>query len=123
MSGELYDMALTLPWCITDEALEAMLSIAARDPLPEDEIARRLHGPKALALRSGPRHDDSRTMRVRQGVATIPIDGPIYRYADFFTRVSGGVTTDALARDLGTALDDPAIGAILLMIDSPGGEA
>lgn len=123
MKGDLYEMALTVPWCITDEALEAMLSIAARDPLPEDEIARRLHGPKALALRNGMRHEDSRTMRVRDGVATIPIDGPIYRYADFFTNVSGGVTTEALARDLGAALSDPAIGAILLMVDSPGGEA
>lgn len=123
MSGDLYEMALTVPWCITDEALEAMLSIAARDPLPEGEIARRMHGPKTLALRTGPRHEDSRTMRMRDGVATIPIDGPIYRYADLFTRMSGGVTTDALARDLGTALDDPAISAILLMIDSPGGEA
>lgn len=123
MSGELYDLALSIPWCITDEALEAMLSIAARDPLPEDEIARRMHGPKSLALRQGQRHEDSRTIRVRNGVATLLIDGPIYRYADLFTRMSGGVTTEALARDLGTALDDPAIGAILLMIDSPGGEA
>src|SRR5690606_13893161 len=55
--------------------------------------------------------------------ATIVIDGPIYRYADFFTSVSGGVTTEALARDLGIALADQSIGAILLMIDSPGGEA
>jgi len=123
MSGELYNLALSVPWCITDEALEAMLSIAARDPLPQDEIARRMHGPKSLALRTGPRHDDSRTMTVRDGVATMVIDGPIYRYADLFTQMSGGVTTDALARDLGAALDDPTIGAILLMIDSPGGEA
>lgn len=123
MTGDLYEMALAVPWCITDEALEAMLRIAVRDPLPEAETARRMHGPKSLALRSGKRHEDSQTMTVRDGVATIPIDGPIYRYADFFTAVSGGVTTESLARDFALALDDPSIAAILFMIDSPGGEA
>lgn len=123
MTGDLYEMALSVPWCITDEALEAMLRIAVRDPLPEDETARRMHGPKALALRNGKRRDDSQAMRMRDGVAVIPIDGPIYRYADFFTAVSGGVTTESLARDFALAMDDPAVSAVLLMIDSPGGEA
>jgi len=121
--NSLYDLALTVPWLITPAALEAMLSIAAREPLPTDELAHRLHGPKALALRDGTRRDDSERMTVRDGVALIPIDGPIYRYADAFTAVSGGVTTDALARDFQKALDDPAIAAILFVLDSPGGEA
>lgn len=123
MIGDLYELALSVPWCITDEALEAMLRIAARDPLPEDETAKRMHGPKALATRRGQRREDSRQMTMRDGVAVIPIDGPIYRYADFFTAVSGGVTTEALARDFQLALDDPAAAAVLFMIDSPGGEA
>lgn len=123
MTGDLYEMALAVPWCITDEALEAMLRIAARDPLPADETLRRMHGPKALALRNGKRREDSQAMTMRDGVATIPIDGPIYRYADFFTAVSGGVTTESLARDFALAMDDPSVRAVLLMIDSPGGEA
>jgi len=123
MSGELYDMALSVPWCCTGEALEAMLSIAAREPLGEDEIARRMHGPKSLALRGGQRREDSRRMINIGTVARIPIDGPIYRYADFFTSMSGGITTESLARDLQTAIDDPTISGILLAIDSPGGEA
>lgn len=121
--ASLYDMALTVPWCITPPALEAMLSIAAREPLPEDEITQRLHGPKSLALRDSTRRDDSRRMTIRERVALIPIDGPIHRYADFFTAVSGGVTTDSLAKDLQRALDDPAVQAIAFVIDSPGGEA
>jgi ClpP class serine protease len=123
MSGELYEMALTVPWCATPEALEAMLSIAARDPLPQDEITRRMYGPQSLAMRKGERRDDSKRMAMHGSVARIPIDGPIYRYADFFTAVSGGITTDALGRDFQAALDDPAVTAILLAIDSPGGEA
>lgn len=123
MSGPLYELALSVPWCITDDALEAMLRIAADDPLPEDEAKRRFHGPKSLALRNGKRREDSGRMTMQGSIAIIPIDGPIYRYADFFTSVSGGVTTESLARDLQAALDDPAVSAILLPIDSPGGEA
>ncbi len=122
MNGDLYSLALTVPWCMTAEALEAMLSMAARDALPEEEIARRMHGPRSLALRGGKRRDDSGRMTMRDSVAVIPIDGPIYRYADIFTRASGGVTTDSLARDLQTALDDPKVSGILFAIDSPGGE-
>lgn len=123
MSGPLYDLALSVPWCCTAEALEAMLTIAARDPLPEDEIARRMHGPKSLALRQGQRREDSGRMTMHGPVAVIPIEGPIFRYADMFTRYSGGITTEGLARDLQAALDDPAVAGILLAIDSPGGES
>ena len=122
MSG-LYELALSIPWCMTADALEAMLSIALREPLPSAEIASRMHGkPGAVALKTGVGRDNS-TMTVRDGVALLPIDGPIYRYADFFTQTSGGVTTEALAKDLQAALDDPSIKAVLLVIDSPGGEA
>ena len=123
MSGELYDLALSVPWCCTAEALEAMLAIAARDPLPESETARRMHGPKSLALRQGQRRDDSGRMTMQGPIAVIPIDGPIFRYADMFTRYSGGITTEGLARDIQGALDDPAVQGILLAIDSPGGES
>ena len=120
---KLAELALTIPWQITPEALDAMLSIAAREPLPEDEIAAAMHGPQSLALGPRDRREDSRTMGMRNGVAVIPIDGPIYRYADYFTQVSGGITTAQLARDFQAALDDPAVSAILFAIDSPGGEA
>lgn len=123
MRGALYDLALTVPWCITDGALEAMLAIAAREPIDPEAVAAQMHGPKSLALRADTAHADAERMTVRDGVATIAIDGPIYRYADMFTAVSGGVTTEALARDIQTAVADPAIRAIILRIDSPGGEA
>ena len=119
----LVDLACSVPWCITDTALDAMLAIAARNPLPAEETARRMHGPSSLALRQGQPRDDSRRMTRRGNVAVIPIDGPIFRYADMFTDISGGVTTESLARDLQTALDDPGVQALLFVIDSPGGEA
>lgn len=122
----LYHLALTIPWCITPDALEAMLVIAAREEMDTAEIAQRMHGsraPEALAFRENSRRDDSRRMRMRDGVALIAIDGPIFRYADMFTDMSGGVTTDAIAKDFQRAMDDPGVLAVLLVIDSPGGEA
>lgn len=119
----LYEWGLSIPWCITETALDLMLSLACRDAVSEDDLKQAMHGPKSLALRDGQRREDSATMQTIDGVARIVIDGPIYRYADFFTRYSGGVTTEALARDVQHALDDPKVGAIALVIDSPGGEA
>lgn len=117
------DKMLTVPWLITRESFDAMYAIAQGLELDSADIAKAFHGPKSLALRDGQRRDDSGRMTVRDGVAIIPIDGPIFRYADMFTDMSGGVTTAGLARDFQRALEDPLIGAILFVIDSPGGEA
>src|SRR5262245_34164547 len=114
--SSLYELGLSVPWHMTREALAALLSIAARDPMPEEEIRAQMHGPKSLALRNGERRKDSGRMTMRESVALIPIDGPIYRYADFFTAVSGGVTTESLMRDVGAALADPAVQAVLLVV-------
>jgi signal peptide peptidase SppA len=119
----LYEWGLSVPWCMTSAALDLMLALAAREEIDTDELKQAMHGPKSLALRDGRRRDDSATMTTVDGVARIVIDGPIYRYADYFTKYSGGVTTEALAKDVQKAIDDPAVAAIALVIDSPGGEA
>jgi ClpP class serine protease len=106
---------LSQPLLVTPEAFEAAVAIASRDP----EWV-----PKALEGRKGAKVDGAESgMTRRDGVAVIPIVGPITRYADFFSDLCGGVTTEALARDLHSALDDPAVRSIVLSIDSPGGEA
>jgi signal peptide peptidase SppA len=111
----------TVAWCITGEALEAMVSIAERTPL--GDIEPRFHTPESLAARASKPRDDTGGMRMRDGVAIITIDGPIYRYADFFTSVSGGITTAQISLDVQKALDDPSVQALLFVLDSPGGEA
>lgn len=119
---KLYEWALSVPWCIMQPALDLMLDLAAREDVDEEALKQVMHGPTSLALRNGQRREDSATMQVLDGVARIVIDGPIYRYASFFTRYSGGVATEALAKDFQSALSDPAVGAIAFVIDSPGGE-
>lgn len=123
MASSLYEWGCSVPWCITAEALDAMLSIAARETFDEADLKAVMHGPKSLALRDGKRREGARHTDQAGPVARIVIDGPIYRYADYFTKYSGGVTTEALAKEFQAALDDPGVQAIALIIDSPGGEA
>lgn len=100
------------PWALTEPALRTILEIAARQN----------ESPQAVAARLGRELDNTHCVTVRDGVAIIPVNGPLFRYANLFTMVSGASSYEILARDLHVALDDPAIKAIILDVDSPGGE-
>lgn len=56
------------------------------------------------------------------GVAVIPIMGTLTPRANLITEYSGGASADLISRDFQTALTDPNVGAIVLQIDSPGGQ-
>lgn len=105
-------IATSQPWLIERSALETVLT-----------VANRLGDPEALQTRLGRPLDNTRTVTMRDGVAVIPVTGPIFRYANLFTEVSGATSTGVLARDIQTALDNPFVRAIVLEIDSPGGAA
>jgi len=91
-----------------------ILEIAAREHIPDFE---------AVAAKRARRVDQADTMTIREGgVAILPVVGPIFRYANLFTEISGGTSVSALARDFNTALNDSSVKAILLNVDSPGGE-
>ena len=99
------------PWAITTEALELIDSIAHRAN----------ENPEAVATKLGRPLQGTRTMEVRNNVAVLPVAGPIFRYANIFTEISGASSIDTMAMDFQIALDDPKIDAIVLEIDSPGG--
>jgi signal peptide peptidase SppA len=105
-------LALGVPWAILPESLETILSIAAR----VNET------PEAIAEKMGQKLENTRTVTVRDGVATIPVTGPLFRYADIFTEISGATSYETLSRDFTAALNNPEISAIVFEIDSPGGE-
>jgi signal peptide peptidase SppA len=109
-----FNYARSTPWAITPEALQLILEIASREHLPDFE---------AVAAKKARHVDQADTMTIREGgVAVIPVVGPIFRYANLFTEISGGTSVSALARDFNTALNDPSVKAITLNVDSPGGE-
>lgn len=107
-----FDIAAGQPWLMLPSALDSLLA-----------VSQRMGDPAALQARLGHRLDNTRTVAIRDGVAIVPIIGPIFRYANLFTEISGATSTQVLATDIRQALDNPAVKAIVLNIDSPGGVA
>jgi len=56
-------------------------------------------------------------------VAVLPLHGMIVPRADLLSEVSGATSVEAFQQDFRAALADPAVSAILIDIDSPGGDA
>lgn len=107
------DLIAGTPWLIQPDSLETLLAIAGRVN----------EAPEAVAARLGRPLDNTRSVQVRDGIAIVPITGPIFRRANLFTEISGATSVEVLATDLATAAADPTIKAIVLDIDSPGGQA
>lgn len=99
-------------WAITDAGLEQIISIASR----EGDI-------EALEAKLGKPLENTRDVTIRDGVAVIPITGPIFARANLFTRISGATSLQQLALDFTQANDNPDVRAIVMAIDSPGGTA
>lgn len=102
------------PWAIRADWLETICAIAER----EHEYAGNV---EALEQKLGRPLSNSHAVSVRDGVAIVPVSGPLFRHANLMTELSGATSYDALAQDLRRALDDSSINAIVLNIDSPGG--
>jgi len=116
--GRAFTAAINADWLITEDAFRTMLMIAGRMELP---------APTAVDPNNQPdyynwdrRKDD--VIENRNGVAIIPISGPIFRYASLFTYYCGATSVDRLARNLNAALNDPQVSSIMFEINSPGGE-
>lgn len=56
-----------------------------------------------------------------RGVAVIPVEGTLAKRANLMHRMSGGASYQIIEQNISSALDDPAVSAISLEIDSPGG--
>lgn len=60
---------------------------------------------------------------VRNGIAIIKIQGPLSRRDDFWSWLFGGCSYDSIREQLQLAREDAGVKAILLDVDSPGGDA
>jgi signal peptide peptidase SppA len=100
-------------WAMPSADLQAMIAIANR----EGDLS-----PEALQAYRTASLQRAERAGVRDGVAVIGINGPLFRKANLFTSMSGATSYEQVRRDLQVALDDPSVSAILLDIDSPGGE-
>lgn len=101
------------PWAIQPDYLETIAGIADRTRPPDIE---------AVLAKQGQRLDRTQDVTIRGDVAVIEITGPVFRYANLFSEISGATSIETLATDLRAALDNPRVSRIVLAIDSPGGQ-
>ncbi|WP_430233949.1 signal peptide peptidase SppA [Nitrosomonas communis] len=107
---------LTSPWAIVPGKLTEIHSIY------NSHLAGEKVDLEAVALRIGkPLANESQGYEINQGVAIIPIHGVIAKKMNMFSDISGGASTELIARDIRDALANPEVNSILLHIDSPGG--
>lgn len=99
------------PWAITPDGLRTIIQVAER----KGDI-------EAVQRTTGRELKNTRNVQIRDGVAIIPVVGPLFRYANLFTEISGATSYEVLAKDFTTALENRSVKGILLDIDSPGGE-
>ena len=107
---------ITAPWAIEPAKLLEIQAIYAThlrgEKIDIAGVEQRLGRPLA---------NEPATYEVIDGVAVLPIEGVVAKRANMFMQISGGMSMEIIARDLRTALADPAVHSIILAIDSPGG--
>lgn len=99
-------------WAIAPDALQQLVA-----------IAQGFGDPEAVIAKTGARLNNTRNVVVRDGVAIVSAIGPVFRYANLFSEISGATSLQNLATDFQAAVDDPSINAIIYQFDSPGGQA
>ena len=77
---------------------------------------------KALEFWRSESLSNTYSVKIRDGVAIIPVTGPIFRYLNWYMYYFGGTAMTLLARDFQAAFDNPNVYSILFEINSPGGE-
>jgi ClpP class serine protease len=104
--------ASAFAWAIDEAWLRTILRISNAEGEGVEAVQTQIGRPLANAYE----------VTMRGDVAVLPVNGPIFRRANMFTEVSGATSIDLLARDFASAVASPDVRAIVLEIDSPGGE-
>lgn len=104
---------LSAAWAATPEMVDMVVALALNE-------SRRLDSHiDALERMAGSPMIGTDRVTMRDGVAIVPVRGPLSRYGmGWFSRS----TYETLARDFNAAVNDPSVKAIVLNVDSPGGE-
>lgn len=112
-AGSLLAALASETWAILPERLEELqaylLSLPADQAVTAEAVQARLPAPN---LSAGIR---------AKGVAVLPISGTILHRASFWASFFGLSSTEGIRKAFDAAWNDPAIGTVVLDIDSPGG--
>jgi len=99
------DALLETPWAILPRTLSRIVEVV-RAPAQDGALVA-LEGKHAVAQGGA--------------VAVLPVYGVIEHRSDWMTELFGGTSVDGLRAQLRDALADPAVRAVVLDVDSPGG--
>lgn len=99
------------PWAITPDGLDLVMGIAQRHISDKEAV-----------LATPTERRESGRVQVRDGVAVLSVMGPIFPRADIFTEISGATSVESLALRFGEAVAAADVKAIVLHVDSPGGQ-
>lgn len=106
---------LTGPWAIIPAKLNEIQQVYFKHSRGEKiDLA-------TVEAEIGPLNNKDDNYRVVNNVAVVSLHGIMAKRMNLFSRISGGVSTELVMRDIGAALKDPKIKGIVLDIDSPGG--
>jgi ClpP class serine protease len=110
-------------WAITEAGYDKLVEIASRENVISAETAEKIERRReAVAARKAAKMDNTEGVLKRDGVGIIEVAGPIFRYADLFSQISGATSIETLATDFNAAMNDPSIRGVVLTFDSPGGQ-
>ncbi len=106
------------PWAIQEEKLNQILAFlelkGAGGSVGGEELDRLRAAHEIIAARS--------IARSAGGVRVLPLMGMITHRANMLSDISGGTSTEKFAESFREAVADPNIKAIVLDVDSPGGQ-
>lgn len=112
------------PWAIEPSWLPLLSAIAQRNSSAPEVEAAKEYQKRDYELMAGPgaqKLAGSHRSYLIDGVAVIPVTGPIFPRANMMTEMSGATSITTLQNDYRSALNNADVGAIMLIIDSPGG--
>jgi signal peptide peptidase SppA len=101
------------PWAILPENLEMIIAIFSAAARGEGLTAQEVQARIGAAQRPAARRDGA--------IAVLPLHGLIAKRMNLMTQVSGGTSTEVFGNTFRTAVAEPGIKAIVIDVDSPGG--
>ena len=102
----------TQPWLLTEGALRSIMSTAAE----------KSESFEAIAKKWGEHLEGTWEAQLYGDVAVIPVSGVLMRQMSWWGFFSGSSAYEILLKEIAGALDNPAVKAVILDVDSPGGE-
>lgn len=105
------------PWAITRESLLEIKGIV------DTHLRGEAIDIGALEAKIGRPLQNTQGCTLRGSIALLNVTGPIFRYANLMTDVSGACSLGVLAKEFSAAEESPSVSQIVMVLDTPGGQA